>query len=264
MQTMAPAALTAALTLSLGGAIISPAAATQELIQNGDFETGTFSPWTVTSQGDSAFYVRPDGSQNNTFQSTVGPASGSYYAVSDQVSGSNGGNGDAALIQSFTVSAPASSVVLSYDMFVDNYADPFAYSPTPAGTDLDYNTPNNQQARVDLLTQSASAFSVASSDVLENFYQGSDPVTDPSTDNPHPYTHYSYDITSLVGGGGTFQLRFAEVNNEDNLYQGVDNVSILDTPAAPPAPEPSQAGVLALMALGLGGLCWRARRRAVG
>ena len=83
--------------------------------------------------------------------------------------------------------------------------------------------------------------------VLENFYAGSDPVSDPSVDNPHAYTHYVFDITSLVKSGGPFQLRFAEVNNQDNLFQGVDNVSVHETPAVPEASTLASLGLLLVM-----------------
>ncbi len=78
-------------------------------------------------------------------------------------------------------------------------------------------------------------------------------MSDPTTDNLHPYTHCSFDVTSLVGGGGTFELRFAEVNNQDNLYQGIDDVSLLETFAAiPEASTTASFGLL--LALGLAGM----------
>ena len=264
MQKIAKAARAAALTLltlALGGALAGHAAAT-DLITNGGFETGTLSGWSVGTQGQSAFYARSTGTQNNIFRSTVGPASGSFYAVSDQTPATTMGgqplSSVAALFQSFTVPGPAASVLLSFDMFVDNYADPNVYTAGPAAT-LDPNMPDNQAARVDLLTAGAGIFSTASGDVLQTFYNGSDPVTDPLLDNPHTYTHYTDNLTALVGAGGTYQIRFAEVNNEDNLYQGVDNVHIQFTPAASAVPEP---GPLALLLLGLlPAGCMVARRR---
>ena len=98
----------------------------QELIQNGGFEAGSLTGWTTVQQAGSSggFFARPDGTQSDPYRSTVGPASGSYYAVSDQT-----GDGSHALLQSFTVAAPAKSVVLSFDMFVDNYNGP---AVTPA------------------------------------------------------------------------------------------------------------------------------------
>ncbi len=247
MQKMAPAARAAALTLALGALCLRPAAA-QQLIQNGGFETGTFSPWTTTSQGDSTFNVRTDGSQNDPFRSTVGPAAGSDYAVTDQVNGNSSGNGDTALIQSFTVPTAPGTVLLTFNMFVDNYADPFFNTPNTTPIALDYTVPGSQQARVDLLPGGdANAFDTGAG--VTNLYFGTDPGS-PGLG----YKPYSFDITNDVVSGGVYQLRFAEVNNEDTLYQGVDNVSVQYTPAAQPptaVPEPSSLALLCLGALGL-------------
>ena len=243
----------AALLLALGTALAAPAASAQELIKNGGFEAGSLSSWQPVDQGGSAggFFARSSGTQFNPFRPTVGPASGSFYAVSDQ----NGTfNGSHALLQTFTVTAPASSVIFSFDMFVDNYSHSGPATPNT----LDYTVVPNQQARVDILSAGAGAFTTGAGDLM-NFYKGSDPVSDPNIDNPHPYTHYSFDITSLVGAGGTFQLRFAEANNLDNLYQGIDNVSIRETPAVPEAS--TTVSLSLLLALGAGGLTVAARRR---
>jgi hypothetical protein len=80
----------------------------------------------------------------------------------------------------------------------------------PAGLDWTVSMAN-QFARVDILSAGASPFDTGSG-VLANFYLGAD-----SGDNPHAYTNYNFDITSLVGAGGTFQLRFAEVDNVDSF-----------------------------------------------
>ena len=236
------------LLLALGAAIAAPASA-QQLITNGGFESGSLSGWTTANQTGSSggFFARSNGTQFDPFRSTVGPKSGSYYAVSDQT-----GNGSHALLQTFTVNAPASAVILSFDMFVDNYNFGGAVTPNT----LDYTVVPNQQARVDILSAGAGAFTTGAGD-LANFYKGSDPVSDPNIDNPHQYTHYSFDITSLVGTGGTFQLRFAEANNQDNLFQGVDNVSIRETPAVP---EASTLVSFGLLAFGMAALLLRGRR----
>jgi hypothetical protein len=243
------------LLLALCAVMTAPASA-QELITNGGFETGSLSGWTTADQAGSSggFFARPDGMQFDPFHSTVGPASGSYYAVSDQAFSDQRGNGSHALLQTFTVAAPASSVILSFDMFVDNYNfDGSAATPST----LDYTVVPNQQARVDILSSGAGAFDTGAGD-LTNFYEGADSVTDPNIDNPHLYTHYSFDITSLVGSGGAFQLRFAAANNQDNLYQGVDNVSILETPAVP---EASTLVSFGLPVFGLVALLLHSRRR---
>ncbi|HXG25088.1 MAG TPA: PEP-CTERM sorting domain-containing protein [Chthonomonadales bacterium] len=78
---------------------------------------------------------------------------------------------------------------------------------------------------------------------------------DPHATNPNPYTSYLFDITGLVGGGGTFKLRFAEVDNQFFFNQGVDNVSIFVHGVVP---EP---GSLALLGAGIGSLLYVFRRR---
>jgi hypothetical protein len=147
-----------------------------------------------------------------------------------------------AMFQSFTVSGPVSSVVLSYSLFANSYG---AVSVNPGG--LDYTVLGaNQYARVDILRAGATPFDTGSG-VLANFFLGAD-----SGANPHHYTNYTFNITSLVAGGGTFELRFAEVDNVNFLNLGVDNVSVLTTVSG--VPEPSSlllgaggAGLLALV-----------------
>jgi hypothetical protein len=201
-----------------------------QLIVNGGFESG-FTGWTVTDQagGSGSFFIDDnDGSTPLTGEPTVGPASGSAYAVSDQ-----GGPGTHALTQAFTVPAGASNVVLSFDMFVNDWdGGPII---NPAG--LDYTAFANQHARVDILSNGSGAFDTGAG-VLQNFYLGVDAGND-----PHVYTPYSFNITSLVSGGGTFILRFAEVDNQSFFNQGVDNVGI----QASVVPLP--LGVLAGLAL---------------
>ena len=87
--------------------------------------------------------------------------------------------------------------------------------------------------------------------MLGNFYLGAD-----AGSNPNPWTSYSFDLTSLAGAGGTYQIRFAEVDNQGFFNMGVDNVSI--NVAAVPEP-----GTYALMLAGLAGVGFvaRARRR---
>jgi hypothetical protein len=115
---------------------------------------------------------------------------------------------------------------------------------------LDFTGSANQQARVDILSTGATAFTTTTG-VLQNLFTGSDPGT-----NPHSYTSYVFDLTSLLGGGGTFQLRFAEVDNQLFLNQGVDNV-ILDVTTGVPEPSYGLAVGVGLALLGV----LRARRQ---
>jgi hypothetical protein len=172
---------------------------------------------------------------------TVGPASGSFYALTDET-----GPSALALIQPFTVSGAVSSVTLSFSLFANSYG---GVAVNPAG--LDYTAPGaNQHARVDILRAGAAPFDTGSG-VLANFFLGAD-----SGANPHPYTNYTFNITSLVAAGGTFQLRFAEVDNVNFFNLGVDNVSI--STAAGAVPEPSS---ILLEGLGICGITFLRLRR---
>jgi PEP-CTERM motif len=215
--------------------VLCASANATSLLVNGGFETGTFAGWTLASQAGSfpgsGFYVLPATTLPQSGQSTVGPASGLFYAVSD-----GAGSGAHALIQVFTVAGPASSVVLSFSLFVNSYGGNIV---NPIG--LDFTDGANQHARVDILAAGASAFDTGAG-VLQSFYLGTDAGA-----NPHAYTNYTFDITSLVGAGGTFQLRFAEVDNQLFLNMGVDNAHI-EAQLGNAVPEPSS---ILLSALGL-------------
>ena len=227
------------LTIScVSSAILLPGS---QLITNGGFETGSFSGWTVVSQAGSTgnFFVLSGDTTPLSGSATVGPASGSFYAVSDQT-----GPSALVLLQPFTVSGPLSSVVLSFSMFANSYGE---VSINAGG--LDYTVAGaNQHARVDILSSGATPFDTGSG-VLANFFLGAD-----SGPNPHAYTNYSFDITSLVGAGGTFQLRFAEVDNVNFFNLGVDNVSVLTTVGGVPEPVSNwllAAGIMGLIIRGM-------------
>ncbi len=152
---------------------------------------------------------------------TVGSASGGYFAVSDQT-----GPGAHLLYQSFTIPT-GSSLIVSFDMFVNNWFDGVFIDPSG----LDWTTGGtldpNQHARVDILSSSADPFDTGVG-VLHNLYVGDD-----GPNLPNPYSHYAFNIIDL-SPGGTFVLRFAEVDNQFLLNQGIDNVSILAVPEQGP------------------------------
>ena len=231
-------------TLGLALFAGSANAALIELITNGGFETGDFTGWTVTDQSGgigSWFIDNADGTTPFSGSATVGPAGGSFYAVTDQ-----SGPGTHVLEQSFTVPVGSTSLMLSFDMFMNdwNSVDPIV---NPAG--LDYTSYPNQHARVDIMTALASAFSISAADVVANLVA---PGGDAGTD-PNPYTSYLFDITGFVTAGSTSKLRFAEVDNQFFFNQGVDNVSLVAD-----VPEPA---TLALFGLGLAGLGFARKKR---
>lgn len=210
------------------------AALAEEKINNGGFESGAFDGGWVKvnregSHGD--WYI--DGSPP-VYRETIGPASGSYFAVTEQ-----GGAGTHLLLQAFQLKPGLSSVVLSFDMFRRNY-DGAPASVHPGG--LDHNLYPNQHARVDILNAAATDwFSIAPGDVAVNVVA---PGVDPGT-GPVPYIHYEIDLTSALSSGGAFYLRFGEVDNQQPLTVGVDNVSLL----AVPEPEAWQALAAGLLLL---------------
>jgi hypothetical protein len=207
-----------------------------ELIINGGFETGTLSGWTVTTEAGSYagsnFFASSSTTTPLSGSSTVGPKTGTYYAVSDNV-----GSSAVILSELFTVPSQPSSLILTYSLFVNSYGG--TQINTSAG--LDYNQLPSQFGIVSLLSAGTSLFST-SAGVLQNFYLGTAPLA-----GSNPYVNYSFDITSLVSAGGSYILRFGEVSNLDVLNLGVDNVSVNFT-AAVATPEPSSA-VLLLFAM---------------
>jgi hypothetical protein len=209
-------------------------AARAELITNGGFETGTFAGWTVANQaGSSGNWFIQTGTTSPLNAFTVpSPPQGTHAAMTDQ-----GGPVSSVLLQSFTVT-PGSKVTLSFDVYVNNLAGFFS-PPT-----LDFTTIPNQQARVDILTASATPFALGSS-VLDNVFE---PLS-----NTTAYVPETFDITSAVGNGGTFQLRIAVVDNLTVFNLGVDAVSIVATSTAVPEPD-----CWILLAIGVIGLAsWR-------
>lgn len=201
----------AALGICLFFEVSTTHAAPVELLTNGGFEAGDFSGWSFFEQGGSALLVDDTTSSPASGFTTVGPSSGSYYAIAD------GALGATALIQNFSTDA-GSAATLRFDMFVASGA-PFIVDPGG----LDHTTGGsfdaNQHARVDLLDAGADPFSA---NALASYYLDVDGPLTPA----NPYKSYSFDLSAVTGVGGAYQLRFAQVNNQDFLIQGIDNVSL--------------------------------------
>jgi hypothetical protein len=231
------------------------ASAAIELLANGDFSAG-LAGWTVFDQpgGDGTWDPSIVGTPTpmtgfpTSALGVVGATPAGGYAVTDQ-----GGPGAHALEQSFFVPGVASSVILTFDMFVN---DQSGLGPivNPAG--LDYTASPNQHGRVDILSAGSLPLDTGM-DVLANLYTGVDAGA-----IPNPFTRYTIDITGIVGAGGLFDLRFAEVDNQLFFHMGVDNVSILFTPrdGVDEVPEPMTLAVWSTLATLGGVVAWRKSR----
>ncbi len=198
-------------------------AAGGEMMANGSFELGALAGWTSRTDGAGAWFADAPGSttplSGRTTKTKLG--AGSFYAVSDA-----NGSGAQALEQTFSVPADATGVVLSFDMFVNNWNAGGTFVD-PAGLDWDILPTPNQHARVDLLNPGFPDFDTSAAAVVNTYYIGADPGL-----NPHNFLTYTLDITDDVVPGQTYVLRFANVHNQNTLNMGVNHVSIeVDTPA---------------------------------
>ena len=228
-----------------------PANAAQ-ILNNGGFESG-LAGWTTTDAlgSDGTFAVQTGTTSPINGDTVPAPAGGTKAAMTD-----GAGPGSHLLYQDFVVVSAAGVATLSFDLFIGNRAELFA-TPAPGSLDFGINAAN-QQARIDILKGSATAFSLVGSDVLLNVYQSNSGDALISG-----YTHLSFDVTGLVNAnlGTTLRLRFAEVDNLAPLQLGVDNVS-LDVGSAG-VPEPASALTMGagLVAMGFGLL--RRRRHSL-
>jgi len=209
-----------ALTVVAAALLAMPSQAAQ-LITNNGFETG-FSGWTRADQlGSEGTFGLQTGTASpvNGF-AVPAPPGGATAAMSDAQ-----GPGSHVLYQDFVVPSSLGQFVLTFQLFVHNFATEYV---TPANPTLDFSTPTlNQQVRVDLVKSSAGAFSVATADILQNIYQSKpgDPLVS-------GYAIVSANVSAVLAAnvGQTLRLRFAETDNVAPFNAGIDNVSLSDVP----------------------------------
>ena len=221
---------------------VRPATASP-LILNGGFESGLVN-WVLADQpGSSGGSFLQSGTTSPLNAVAVpAPPGGTFALMTDQF-----GPGSHIFYQDFVVPIGVTSATLGLQYFVHNYAGIFVNGPS-----LDYTAGPNQGARADIMTTSASPFSIAAADVLFNVGR-----TDPSSPFIEGYTLLVADVTALLAahGGETLRLRFAEVDNQGNFNLGIDNVRL----EATSVPEP---GSLLLLGTGVAAVIRRLARRS--
>jgi hypothetical protein len=230
--------------LFLFGFLPSKALAQVELIENGSFETGDFTGWTVINEGSGGWFVYSGINTPQNGFAILAPPDGDFAAVTDQ-----SGGGSHLLLQEIII-LPGSTVTCSAVIYYNNAPEDFFIGP-----DLSYLTIPNQQARVDILSADADPFTV-SDGVLLNVYQ-----TQPGDPASLGYTTLDFDLTPFAGS--TVVLRAAEVDNVLFFNFAIDGVTCISEGGTANIPTLGEWGMIAMAGiLGLAGLMFARRRRA--
>jgi hypothetical protein len=193
-----------------------------QLITNGNFGTGAFSGWTVTTNdtpGNGGWFVTNASITPLNGFPTVGPDGTTYYAVTDAYE-----PGSRALTQSFTVPVGTTSVVLSGDIFVNDW---FGGSGTGGEVDV-------LAAGANPLTGTPIVIAYGPAD------------TSVSGGVPNGWVPFSLNITADVTAGDSYELRVFESDSTGPINVGADNLSILATTPTP-VPEPSAVVLLSVV-----------------
>lgn len=205
-----------------------PGRAWAQSITNGGFESG-LAGWTTADQAgsDGTFWLQTGAASPVNAFAVPAPPGGVHAAMTDSVAG-----GSHVLYQDFAVPAVvAPGTTLAFALYLNNGAGTY----TNPGN-LDWAATNasgvlnlNQQARIDITSAAAGAFSVSAGDVLLNLYQ-----TGVATPPVTGYDPFQFDLTALLQAhaGETLRLRFAETDNVNFFNMGVDRVRFF-VPASP-------------------------------
>ena len=227
------------LTAVVVGVLFALSLRASELFTNGGFETGDLTGWTVTSTPDSGDYFFADDTTitpDNGYP-TVGPYSGSWYAVNDSTYLGVFPE-STALTQTVTIPVGTTDVMFSADIFVnDVYGSLYGSSGLGGEIAIWANGANP-------LTATPLFVLYGPTDTFQS---------DPGT--PNAYVPVSMDITADVIAGTAYEFGVLESDSTGPIDVGVDNFSL----AATSVPEPAMLLPAGLLALGM--LIFRARRR---
>ncbi len=203
-------------------------ALSSELLVNGGFTDGVTGWDSVSTDVEVAEWFLRDVGDSTPLSvifptSTEGNAEG-VFALSDSGYDEYGEfvPNQTALFQPFSVPSESTSVLLSLDMFVNDWSGQPNYN---AG----------QTARVDIIKADADKFSTSASAIVYNAYLGTD-----GGPSPNPFARREFELLPFVELGQDYLFRVMSISQEHWLNVGVDNISI----TAVPEPRYSTAGLL--------------------
>jgi hypothetical protein len=203
---------------------------------NGGNGTASFTGWTTgaTTGSDDDFYADDTTITPLNGFPTVGPNSGSWYAVSDMTGLVTPET--SYLVQTVTIPVGTADVAFSGEIFVND-----VFGGSGLGGEIGI-----WASGADPLT-TAPIFVIYSAD------------TAISAGAPNPYVLVSQDITGDVTAGTTYEIGVLESDSTGPINVGVDDFSLIATPAAGGVPEPGMLLPTALVGAGM--LIYRKRRK---
>jgi hypothetical protein len=210
-------------------ALFGTAAPAAAEVVNGNFETGSFLGWGVSSlTGTNRWTVAERKPIEEEFQFAFPAGTGDHVAVTEY----NGAD-TAALSQELALPA-ASNITLSLYLFYESAVPIVVPSPNtlfvsakPEGS----SAPANQQVRVDVLKANAPLESLSPNDILATPYASQS--GDPEKVGPKLVTA---DLSAFAGQ--TVRLRIATAVEDGPMEAGIANASLAATPIPPPPAEP--------------------------
>ena len=215
-----------------------------ELVENGDFETGDFTGWTVVQEplSDGNWFVYSGNLSPLTNSTILPPPDGMFAATTDQLDPSS-----QVLFQNIDIPTQG-TIVCSVVVYYENRAGVFFSPPT-----LSFMVQENQQARIDIMDPAAPDFDIGAG-VLENLFQ-----TNPGDPFSLGYTTIDFDLTDFAGT--TVRFRVAEVDNQDNFQFSIDDVTC-EAIFQADVPTLSEWGLIAMASiLGIVGFMVMRRRK---
>jgi hypothetical protein len=207
------ARLAVALCLAATGltlaATTSSSASGLNILPNGGFESGSFTPgWEATNAGSGGWVVSSSGAASGSI--TNAPDEGLYTALFEQTDPTSG------ILVSNPFTVPAGST-LSLDFAYDNQELLWGQQVSPFDLTLENN---NQWIRVDVIKASAASNSFAPSDILLTLFnsQSGSPAFD------QPWETLSASLASLAGQ--SVEIRVIGVDTDTFMPVWVDGVDV--------------------------------------